>query len=148
MACRGWTHAYIHTLSDDVPCLMKVSIVTGDCMQGMGIDDPIEFDYMDPPEHDKIVAALRMLYLFGALDVDGKVCAHHARVRVRLMRKKRAFVYVSVQKQMCVCVFVLHIHNTHASHTCVHKYSYTYKRPHTHTCTYLLRDVHMHTCCS
>ena len=41
--------------------------------QGMGIDDPIAFDYMDAPDSDKIVAALRMLYLYGALDADGKM---------------------------------------------------------------------------
>jgi ATP-dependent RNA helicase DHX8/PRP22 len=40
-------------------------------LKGMGIHDPVEFDYMDPPEHDKIVAALRLLYLYGAIDMDG-----------------------------------------------------------------------------
>jgi hypothetical protein len=43
----------------------------------MGIKDPIEFDYMDAPETDKLVAGLRMLYLYGALDADGEITAVH-----------------------------------------------------------------------
>lgn len=40
-------------------------------LKGMGINDPLSFDYMDAPDTEKLVAALRMLYLLGALDADG-----------------------------------------------------------------------------
>jgi len=42
-------------------------------LKGMEIDDPVNFDYMDPPDADKIVSGLRMLYLLGAIDADGKM---------------------------------------------------------------------------
>ncbi len=42
-------------------------------LKGMGIKDPVDFDYMDAPDTDKIVAGLRMLYLFGAIDADGDI---------------------------------------------------------------------------
>jgi HrpA-like RNA helicase len=42
-------------------------------LKGMGIKDPVAFDYMDAPDTDKIVAGLRMLYLYGAINADGDI---------------------------------------------------------------------------
>jgi hypothetical protein len=59
-------------------------------LKGMGIKDPIEFDYMDAPETDKLVAGLRMLYLYGALDADGDITAVHIYIQIDMMRSSLA----------------------------------------------------------
>eukprot|EP01064_Diplonema_japonicum_P011951 TRINITY_DN1940_c0_g7_i1.p1 TRINITY_DN1940_c0_g7~~TRINITY_DN1940_c0_g7_i1.p1 ORF type:complete len:668 (+),score=149.36 TRINITY_DN1940_c0_g7_i1:57-2060(+) len=39
----------------------------------LGVDDPMAFDFIDPPNRQHLVAALHLLYLLGALGNDGKV---------------------------------------------------------------------------
>ena len=60
--------------SETVPEILRTNLSsTILTLKGMGIQDPVDFDYMDAPDADKIVAGLRMLYLFGALDADGEI---------------------------------------------------------------------------
>lgn len=42
-------------------------------MKAMGIDDVVSFDFMEPPDRVRLVKSLRMLFLLGALDADGKL---------------------------------------------------------------------------
>jgi len=40
-------------------------------LKAMGINDIINFDFMDPPPLQTIISALEMLHALGALDDDG-----------------------------------------------------------------------------
>jgi len=42
-------------------------------MKAMGIDDIVNFDFMEPPDRVRIVKSLRILFLLGAIDADGKL---------------------------------------------------------------------------
>lgn len=42
-------------------------------LKNMSIDDVLNFDYMERPENEAILCALRQLYFLGAIDVDGKI---------------------------------------------------------------------------
>eukprot|EP00435_Cladocopium_sp_Y103_P040387 s929_g11.t1 len=44
-------------------------------MKAMGIEDVVNFDFMEPPDRVRLVKSLRLLFLIGALDVDGKLTA-------------------------------------------------------------------------
>lgn len=39
----------------------------------MGINNLVEFDFMDPPPHDMLVKALETLYALGALNDKGEL---------------------------------------------------------------------------
>lgn len=39
----------------------------------LGINDVIDFDYIDPPPKEGIINALKMLYALGALDKNGEI---------------------------------------------------------------------------
>lgn len=40
-------------------------------LKSMGIDNLVDFDFLDPPPHDMLVRALEMLYALGALNDRG-----------------------------------------------------------------------------
>jgi ATP-dependent RNA helicase DHX8/PRP22 len=40
-------------------------------LKAMGINDLINFDFMDPPPVQTLVAAMESLYILGALDDEG-----------------------------------------------------------------------------
>lgn len=40
-------------------------------LKSMGIDNLVEFDFLDPPPHDMLVRGLEMLYALGALNDRG-----------------------------------------------------------------------------
>lgn len=40
-------------------------------MKAMGIEDVVNFDFMEPPDRVRLVKSLRILFLLGALDADG-----------------------------------------------------------------------------
>jgi pre-mRNA-splicing factor ATP-dependent RNA helicase DHX16 len=42
-------------------------------LKSMGIDNLVEFDFLDPPPHDMLVKGLEMLYALGALNHEGKL---------------------------------------------------------------------------
>jgi len=42
-------------------------------MKAMGIDDVVTFDFLEPPDRVRLVKSLRVLFLIGALDADGKL---------------------------------------------------------------------------
>lgn len=41
------------------------------CLQAMGINDLLGFDFMDPPPVQTMVSAMENLYALGALDEEG-----------------------------------------------------------------------------
>jgi pre-mRNA-splicing factor ATP-dependent RNA helicase DHX16 len=42
-------------------------------LKSMGIDNLVEFDFLDPPPHDMLVKGLEMLYALGALNHAGQL---------------------------------------------------------------------------
>jgi pre-mRNA-splicing factor ATP-dependent RNA helicase DHX16 len=42
-------------------------------LKSMGINNLVEFDFMDPPPHDMLVKALETLYALGALNDKGEL---------------------------------------------------------------------------
>ena len=42
-------------------------------LKSMGIDNLVEFDFLDPPPHDMLVKGLETLYALGALNKEGKL---------------------------------------------------------------------------
>lgn len=42
-------------------------------MKAMGIEDVVRFDFMEPPDRLRLVRSLRLLYLLGAVDADGRL---------------------------------------------------------------------------
>lgn len=42
-------------------------------MKAMGIEDVVNFDFMEPPDPVRLVKSLRMLFLLDAIDADGKL---------------------------------------------------------------------------
>mmetsp|Transcript_7980 Transcript_7980/g.15068 ORF Transcript_7980/g.15068 Transcript_7980/m.15068 type:complete len:784 (+) Transcript_7980:68-2419(+) len=42
-------------------------------MKAMGIDNVVNFDFMEAPDQVRLVKSLRILFLLGALDADGKL---------------------------------------------------------------------------
>ncbi|MED6164637.1 hypothetical protein PIB30_092148 [Stylosanthes scabra] len=40
-------------------------------MKAMGINDPLSFDFMDPPSPQALISAMEQLYSLGALDEEG-----------------------------------------------------------------------------
>lgn len=42
-------------------------------LKSMGIDNLVEFDFLDPPPHDMLVKGLELLYALGALNQTGNL---------------------------------------------------------------------------
>jgi pre-mRNA-splicing factor ATP-dependent RNA helicase DHX16 len=40
-------------------------------LKSMGVDNLVDFDFLDPPPHDMLVRGLEMLYALGALNDKG-----------------------------------------------------------------------------
>ena len=46
---------------------------TSDGLQPNSAQDVVNFDFMEPPDRVRLVKSLRLLFLIGALDADGKL---------------------------------------------------------------------------
>lgn len=66
-------HAYFHELLDaTVPEIQRTNLATVVLLlKSVGIDDLFEFDFMDPPPQDTLVASMYQLWVLGALDNTG-----------------------------------------------------------------------------
>ena len=42
-------------------------------LKSLGINDPMQFDFLDPPQHETLAVALEQLYVLGALDHKGEL---------------------------------------------------------------------------
>jgi pre-mRNA-splicing factor ATP-dependent RNA helicase DHX16 len=42
-------------------------------LKSMGIDNLVEFDFLDPPPHDMLTRGLEMLYALGSLNDRGEL---------------------------------------------------------------------------
>ena len=55
-----------------VPEIMRVNLTQTDLtLKNLGIDDVINFDYLDPPERESIEHGLKQLYYLEAIDKSG-----------------------------------------------------------------------------
>lgn len=60
--------------SDTVPEIQRSSLIgTVLTLKKMGIHDVLNFEFIDPPEPELILAAVKDLFLLGAVDEDGKL---------------------------------------------------------------------------
>eukprot|EP00753_Platysulcus_tardus_P016070 PLAT5396.1.p1 GENE.PLAT5396.1~~PLAT5396.1.p1 ORF type:complete len:614 (+),score=311.96 PLAT5396.1:2131-3972(+) len=59
-------------LQDSIPEIQRASLATVVLfLKALGIDDVLAFDFLDAPDDAALLAALRELFLLGALDCDG-----------------------------------------------------------------------------
>lgn len=59
-------------LPTSVPELQRTNLSTTVLiLKAMGINDLINFDFMDPPPVQTLIAAMEQLYTLGALDDEG-----------------------------------------------------------------------------
>ena len=67
--------AYKHELDDNpIPEIQRTNLGNVVLMlKSLGIDDLINFDFMDPPPHETLVLALEQLYGLGALNHLGQL---------------------------------------------------------------------------
>lgn len=73
---RLYTEQFYNTQMADVtvPEIQRVNLSgTILTLKNMGIDDVLKFDFIDPPEKDAIIQALKQLYLIRAIDKNGKL---------------------------------------------------------------------------
>lgn len=57
-----------------IPEILRVNLSsTILTLKSIGIDNVIDFDFMEKPDHDSIIEALKELYYLQALDVDGHI---------------------------------------------------------------------------
>ncbi|XP_063236844.1 pre-mRNA-splicing factor ATP-dependent RNA helicase DHX16 [Bacillus rossius redtenbacheri] len=67
--------AYRHELEDNiVPEIQRVNLGNVVLMlKALGINDLVNFDFLDPPPHESLVLALEQLYALGALNHKGEL---------------------------------------------------------------------------
>ncbi|TPX54295.1 hypothetical protein SeMB42_g00374 [Synchytrium endobioticum] len=59
---------------DTMPEIQRSSLIgTVLTLKQLGISDILGFDFIDPPDPTLVIAALKQLYLLGALDDDGRI---------------------------------------------------------------------------
>lgn len=73
---RLYTQQFFETQMSKVtiPEILRVNLAsTILTLKSMGIEDVVEFDFMEKPERDSILDALKQLYFLQAIDEDGKI---------------------------------------------------------------------------
>ncbi|KAF1744604.1 hypothetical protein MXB_2123 [Myxobolus squamalis] len=68
-------------LSTNVPEIQRTNLAsTILALKAMGINDLLNFDFMDPPPEQTLITALEQLYTLGALDDEGLLTRHGRRM--------------------------------------------------------------------
>lgn len=61
-------------IESTVPEILRVNLSSSLLtLKSMGIHDVVKFEYMEPPNREAIIGALKQLYLLSAIDADGKI---------------------------------------------------------------------------
>lgn len=68
----------------------------------MGIDNLVDFDYLDPPPHDMLVKGLEMLYALGALNDEGDLTKLGRRMAEFPLDPMLSKMLISSEKFLCV----------------------------------------------
>ncbi|CAJ1459578.1 unnamed protein product, partial [Effrenium voratum] len=71
-------------------------------MKAMGIDDVVNFDFMEPPDRVRLVKSLRLLYLIGALDADGSLTDLGRRISQLPLEPQYGRVLLAAADLQCV----------------------------------------------
>jgi len=71
-------------------------------MKAMGIEDVVNFDFMEPPDRVRLVKSLRLLFLIGALDADGKLTPLGERISQLPLEPQYGRVLVAAAELGCV----------------------------------------------
>lgn len=75
-------------------------------MKARGVDDVLNFDYLDPPDRDALVAALEELYSLGALDDGGAITELGGRMAAIPLTPALARVLIAAEKEDCTAAVV------------------------------------------
>eukprot|EP00744_Colponema_vietnamica_P005264 GILI01007729.1.p1 GENE.GILI01007729.1~~GILI01007729.1.p1 ORF type:complete len:610 (+),score=186.44 GILI01007729.1:113-1831(+) len=70
-------------------------------MKKMGIDDLVHFDFVDPPAPETLMRALELLNFLGALDDDGNLTPHGARLAEFPLEPEMAAMVMAGQEFEC-----------------------------------------------
>lgn len=68
----------------------------------MGIDNLVEFDYLDPPPHDMLVKGLEMLYALGALNDEGDLTKLGRRMAEFPLDPMLSKMLIASEKYRCI----------------------------------------------
>jgi len=71
-------------------------------MKAMGIDNVVGFDFMEPPDRVRLVKSLRILFLIGALDEDGKLLELGKKLAQFPLEPQFARVLLAAEGRGCV----------------------------------------------
>ncbi len=102
---RLYTHwTYQHELEESTPPEIKRTNLSSVVLllKSLGVDNLVEFDFMDPPSHQLFIKALEQLYQLGALDGTGGLTALGRRISEFPVDPLLAKVLVSGEKHACV----------------------------------------------
>eukprot|EP01061_Rhynchopus_euleeides_P017295 TRINITY_DN28771_c0_g1_i1.p1 TRINITY_DN28771_c0_g1~~TRINITY_DN28771_c0_g1_i1.p1 ORF type:complete len:691 (+),score=317.28 TRINITY_DN28771_c0_g1_i1:274-2073(+) len=65
---------YLHLNPTTQPEIQRVNLSSVILqLKQLGVNDPLSFSFVDPPNKDHLVAALHLLFILGALDKRGKI---------------------------------------------------------------------------
>ena len=70
-------------------------------LKSLGINDLIHFDFMDPPSHETLIAALEQLYALGALNDDGDLTSMGRRMAEFPLDPQLSRMLIASEKYAC-----------------------------------------------
>jgi len=100
-----------------VPEILRVNLSsTILTLKSMGIDDVLEFDFMEKPERDSILEALKVLFYLQAIDKDGKITklgSEMAKFPIDccFARVLIASKFFGIMDEMCILVSIISCEN-------------------------------------
>lgn len=71
-------------------------------LKSLGIDDLLNFDFMDPPPAEIMIKALELLYALGALNDEGQLTMQGRRMAEFPLDPQLSKVIISAEKLKCV----------------------------------------------
>ncbi len=71
-------------------------------LKSMGIDNLVEFDFLDPPPHDMLVKGLQMLYALGALNHTGQLTILGRRMAEFPLEPMLSKMLIKSQQYKCI----------------------------------------------
>lgn len=70
-------------------------------LKSLGINDLVHFDFMDPPPHETLIAALEQLYALGALNDDGDLTSMGRRMAEFPLDPQLSRMLIASEKYAC-----------------------------------------------
>jgi ATP-dependent RNA helicase DHX40 len=101
--CRLYSKRFYDQLEKTtVPEIQRTSLTSVVLsLKCMGIENVLDFQYLDPPEERMVLEALRQLYYYQAIDIDGQVTALGERLVEFPLQPSLARVLIRSQQLDC-----------------------------------------------